>query len=212
MASPTNPDTSHLRCWAEIDLSNLRHNAAFLRKEAGDRCGIMAIVKADAYGHGSISVAQTALEAGASWLGVATVPEGIQLRESGIDAPILILGATHTKEQIQAIAEWNLQATLCSPQQALIFSTALEGFNNPSPIPVHIKLDTGMSRLGPNWEQAAEFVQLVQGLPQLQIASIYSHLATADSEDTTIMKLQQSRFETAVAQLQALGITAPCYN
>ncbi|NRB08421.1 MAG: alanine racemase [Richelia sp.] len=200
------------RAWVEINSAALSHNVRQLSELLSPQTKLMAVVKADAYGHGSISVAQTALEAGASWLGVATVPEGIQLRESGIDAPILILGATHTKEQIQAIAEWNLEATLCSPQQALIFSTALEGFNNPSPIPVHIKLDTGMSRLGTNWEQAAEFVQLVQGLPKLQIASIYSHLATADSEDTTIMKLQQSRFETAVAQLQALGITAPCLH
>ena len=79
----------------------------------------MAVVKADAYGHGAVTVAQTALQSGASWLGVATVPEGIQLREDGIKAPILILGATNTPEQIHAIAHWKLQPTLCSPKQAL---------------------------------------------------------------------------------------------
>ncbi|MDJ0617513.1 MAG: alanine racemase [Calothrix sp. MO_192.B10] len=200
------------RAWIEIDIAALSHNVRHLRRLLSPRTQLMAVVKADAYGHGAITVAQAALEAGASWLGVATVPEGIQLRESGIDAPILILGATHTKEQIQAIAEWQLQPTLCSPQQALIFSTALETIKNPFPLPVHIKLDTGMSRLGTDWEQAAEFVQLVQGLPQLQIASIYSHLATADSEDTTVMKQQQARFESAIAQLKALGITAPCLH
>ncbi len=200
------------RAWIEIDIAALSHNVRQLRRLLSPRTQLMAVVKADAYGHGAITVAQTALEAGASWLGVATVPEGIQLRESGIDAPILILGATHTKEQIQAIAQWQLQPTLCSPQQALIFSTALETIKNPSPLPVHIKLDTGMSRLGTHWEQAAEFVQLVQGLPQLQIASIFSHLATADSEDTTGMKQQQARFESAIAQLKVLGITAPCLH
>ncbi len=200
------------RAWIEIDIAALSHNVRQLRQLLSPHTQLMAVVKADAYGHGAITVAQTALEAGASWLGVATVPEGMQLRESGIDAPILILGATHTLEQIQAIAEWQLQPTLSSPQQALIFSTALETIKSPSPIPVHIKLDTGMSRLGTHWEQAAEFVQLVQGLPQLQIASIYSHLATADSEDTTVMKQQHARFESAIAQLKALGIAAPCLH
>lgn len=200
------------RAWIEIDITALFHNVRQLRRLLSPHTQLMAVVKADAYGHGAITVAQTALEAGASWLGVATVPEGIQLRESGIDAPILILGATHTLEQIQAIAQWQLQPTLSSPQQALIFSNVLETMKNPHPIPVHIKLDTGMSRLGTNWEQAAEFVQLVQGLPQLQIASIYSHLATADSEDTTVMKQQHARFESAIAQLQVLGIEAPCLH
>jgi alanine racemase len=200
------------RAWVEINIAALFHNVRQLRKLLSPHTQLMAVVKADAYGHGAITVAQIALEAGASWLGVATVPEGIQLRESGIDAPILILGGTHTKEQIQAIAQWRLQPTVCSPQQALIFSTALETIQHPSPIPVHIKLDTGMSRLGTHWEQAAEFVQLVQGLPQLQIASIYSHLATADSQDRTVMQQQQARFEATVAQLQTLGITAPCLH
>ncbi|WP_088243010.1 alanine racemase [Calothrix rhizosoleniae] len=200
------------RAWIEIDIAALSYNVKQLRQLLSPHTQLMAVVKADAYGHGAITVAQTALEAGASWLGVATVPEGMQLRESGIDAPILILGATHTLEQIQAIAEWQLQPTLSSPQQALIFSTALETIKGSSPIPVHIKLDTGMSRLGTHWGQASEFVQLVQGLPQLQIASIYSHLATADSEDTTVMKQQHARFESAIAQLKALGIAAPCLH
>jgi len=149
------------------------------------------------------------LEAGASWLGVATVPEGIQLREDGIQAPILILGATNTPEQIQAIAHWQLQPTLCSPKQALEFSNTLETINHNSSLPVHIKLDTGMSRLGTNWQQAADFVQLVQGLPHLDIASIYSHLATADSLDATVMKEQHRRFEEATAHIKAKGIKIP---
>jgi alanine racemase len=169
----------------------------------------MAVVKADAYGHGAVTVAKTVLDAGASWLGVATVPEGIQLREGGIKAPILILGATHTPEQIHAIAHWQLQPTLCSPKQALEFSNYLESVNHSFSIPVHIKLDTGMSRLGTDWQQACDFVQLVQGLPHLNIASIYSHLATADSPDAAIMELQHSRFEQAIAQIKARGITIP---
>ena len=110
------------RAWVEIDLGALSGNVKQLVKFLSPRTQLMAVVKADAYGHGSVAVAKTALEAGASWLGVATVPEGIQLREDGIKAPILILGATNTPEQIQAIAHWQLQPTLCSPKQALEFS------------------------------------------------------------------------------------------
>ncbi|BAY37730.1 alanine racemase [Nostoc sp. NIES-2111] len=197
------------RAWVEIDLEALSYNVQQLKQFLSPHTQLMAVVKADAYGHGAVTVAQTALQGGASWLGVATVPEGIQLREAGIKAPILILGATYTPEQIQAIAQWDLQPTIGSPKQALIFSNTLETIQHDSPIPVHIKLDTGMSRLGTNWQQAGEFVQLVDRLPHLDIASVYSHLATADSPDARIMEEQHRRFEEAIAQIKALGIKIP---
>ncbi|MCM0593089.1 MAG: alanine racemase [Gloeotrichia echinulata IR180] len=200
------------RAWVEIDLAALSHNVRNLVRLLSPRTALMAVVKADAYGHGAVTVAQTAVESGASWLGVATVPEGIQLREAGIQAPILILGATHTQEQIQAIAQWKLQPTLCNPKQALVFSNTLELIKSTTPIPVHIKLDTGMSRLGTNWQEASEFVQLVERLPNLSIASVYSHLATADSPDPTVMKEQHRRFEEAIAQIKAVGIEPPCLH
>lgn len=200
------------RAWVEIDSSALSYNVKQLLKILSPRTQLMAVVKADAYGHGAVTVAQTVLESGASWLGVATVPEAIQLREAGIKAPILILGASQTSEQIQAIAQWKLQPTITSPKQALVFSDTLLTINNKTPVPVHIKLDTGMSRLGTNFREAAEFVQLVQRLPHLAIASIYSHLATADSRDSTIMKQQQQRFEQAIAQLRTIGIEPPCLH
>ncbi|WP_414585202.1 alanine racemase [Scytonema sp. PCC 10023] len=200
------------RAWVEIDLSALSYNVKQLLKILSPRTQLMAVVKADAYGHGAVTVAQTVLESGASWLGVATVPEAIQLREAGIKAPILILGASQTSEQIQAIAQWKLQPTITSPKQALVFSDTLLTINHKTPVPVHIKLDTGMSRLGTNSDEAAEFVQLVQRLPHLAIASIYSHLATADSPDSTIMKQQQQRFEQAIAQLRTIGIEPPCLH
>lgn len=200
------------RAWVEINLSALSYNVKQLLSILSPQTQLMAVVKADAYGHGAVTVAQTVLDSGASWLGVATVPEGIQLRKAGIKAPILILGATHTREQIHAIAQWKLQPTLISTKQALVFSNTLEAINYKTPLPVHVKLDTGMSRLGTNWQEAAEFVQLVQRLPHLTIASIYSHLATADSLDPTTMKQQQQRFEQVIAQLRTLGIEPPCLH
>lgn len=196
------------RAWVEIDLAALAHNVRQLKSLLSPKTALMAVVKADAYGHGAIAVAQTVLQSGASWLGVATIPEGIELREAGIKAPILILGATHTPEQIKAIAYWQLQPTLCSIKQALVFSETLEAINS-QPVPVHIKLDTGMSRLGSPWQQGAEFVQLVQRLPKLQIASIYSHLATAESIDQTVMRQQQTYFERAISSIKTTGIHLP---
>ncbi len=197
------------RAWVEIDLAALSHNVQQLRQLIPKHTDLMAVVKADAYGHGAVTVAQTALKSGANWLGVATVPEGIELREAGINTPILILGATHTLEQIHAIAYWKLQPTICSPKQALVFSETLGSIDYSSSIPVHIKLDTGMSRLGTNWELAGNFVQLVQSLPHLEIASVYSHLATADSVDSRVMHLQHQRYERAIAQIKQTGIERP---
>ncbi len=197
------------RAWVEINLAVLSNNIVQVRKLLQPGTQFMAVVKADGYGHGAVSVAQIALKAGASWLGVATVPEGIQLREAGIKAPILILGATYTPEQVQAIAQRQLEPTLCSVKQALIFSDILETINLDSPLRVHLKLDTGMSRLGIHWQDCGEFVQLVAGLPHLSIQSVYSHLATADSSDRTVMDLQHQRFKSAIAILKDIGIEIP---
>ncbi len=191
------------RAWVEVNLNALSHNVREIKRLISSETDLMAVVKADAYGHGAVSVAQTVLRAGASWLGVATIPEGIELRQAGITAPIVVLGATYTPDQIRAIALWQLQPTVCTPQQALVFSEILS--DTDWVVPVHIKLDTGMSRLGAPWQQAAEFVKLIQGLPNLTIASIYSHLATADSLDQTVMRQQHARFQQAIrtiAQIQ----------
>ncbi|WP_013320422.1 alanine racemase [Gloeothece verrucosa] len=195
------------RAWIEIDHHALAHNIRSIKQILSPSTALMAVVKADAYGHGAVRVAQTALQAGATWLAIATLGEGIELREAGIAAPILILGAINTPAEIATIAQWKLQPTLCNPQQALVFSETLTKLDQS--LPVHLKLDTGMSRLGTIWTEAAAFVQLVQQLPYLKIASIYSHLATADDPDPTVMRLQHQRFEAAIAEIKANGITPP---
>jgi alanine racemase len=192
------------RAWVEIDLSAIKHNVQQLKRLLLPGIEVMAIVKADAYGHGAVGVSQAALQAGASWLGVATIPEGIQLRKAGITAPIAILGATNSTDEIRAIAEHRLQATLCTPKQALVFHEVLQ--NLDARVSVHLKIDTGMSRLGTDWRSATEFVQLVSSLPQLEIESVYSHLATADEVDRTIVKEQQERFIKVVEALRAEGL------
>jgi alanine racemase len=196
------------RAWVEINLAALRHNVRQFRQWVGPKTDLMAVVKADAYGHGSVVVAKTALQAGASWLGVATVPEGIELRQAGIQAPILVMGAVNHPEEVRAIAAWHLQPTLVTPKQALIFSETLQALSQHkrrqrvNALPVHLKLDTGMSRLGVDWRQALEFVEFVSGLGHVKIASLYSHFATADSADLTFMREQHRRFESAIATLK----------
>ena len=198
------PFIERQRAWVEIDLNALAHNVRQIKSILSPQAALMAVVKADGYGHGAVIVAQTALQYGATWLAVATLAEGIELRQAGINAPILLLGAINSTAEINMIAQWQLQATICNPQQALIFSDTLN-----SSLPVHLKLDTGMSRLGTNWQNALEFVSLVCQLPNLEIAGIYSHFATADDPDKTIMNLQHQRFQEAIAQIKAQGIIPP---
>ncbi|MDJ0530990.1 MAG: alanine racemase [Xenococcaceae cyanobacterium MO_207.B15] len=195
------------RAWIEIDLNKLAYNIRQIKSILSPHTELMAVVKADAYGHGAVEIAQTALKHGASWLAVATLSEGIQLRQAEIEAPILILGAINSPEEIKAVAYWQLEPTIGNSQQALNFSDILTTLKTS--LPVHLKLDTGMSRLGTNWENALEFVKFVQKLPQLQLASIYSHLATADESDRTFMNLQHQRFQQAIEQLKQRGITPP---
>jgi alanine racemase len=183
------------RAWVEVNVGAIAHNVRQIKAFLKPETDLMTVVKADAYGHGAVTVAKAALDAGATWLGVATIPEGIELREADIEAPILVLGATNLPEQVRTIVRWNLSPTLCTPKQAMVFS---ETMAESGMLPVHLKIDTGMSRLGTRWTEAIELVELVKRLPNLKIASIYSHFATADDPDPTIMNEQHRRFEAVL--------------
>ncbi len=192
------------RAWVEIDHQALAHNVRELKQILSPRTELMAVVKADAYGHGVVKVAETVLKNGATWLAIATLGEGVELREAGITAPILILGATNTAEEIEAIAHWQLQPTICTAQQAELFSKTMARLGHS--LPVHLKIDTGMSRLGTRWESAVDFVAAVHHAPFLEIVSIYSHFATADEPDPTVMRLQHQRFRETITAIQQRGI------
>jgi alanine racemase len=202
-------DWERQRAWVEIDRTALRHNVRQIQALLAPATKIMAVVKADAYGHGAIDVAHTLVAAGVEWLAVATVPEGIELRSAGIVAPILVLGAIDTQIQIREIVQWDLQPTICTIAQATIISKTIAQLFPSTPLKVHLKLDTGMSRLGANWQEAAAFYREVDLLPLLEIDSLYSHLATADDLDPTVMELQIDRFERASAAIKAAGHTLP---
>ena len=198
------------RAWIEIDRMAIANNVKEIRKKLTPHTALMAVVKADAYGHGAVTVAQTALEAGASWLATATLEEGIELREAGITVPILILGAINTAEEFQAIAHCKLHPTICNVSQASICSEALSTLDEN--LPIHLKLDTGMSRLGTAWDKAAEFIDFTRKLPNIKIDGVYSHLATADDPEPTMLNLQQQRFKTIVTQSQLMLQSTPVFH
>jgi alanine racemase len=195
------------RAWVNINHQALINNVQELKKFLNPKTQLMAVIKADAYGHGAVKVAKTILQSGVDSLAIATLSEGIELREADITAPILILGAINTADEVKEIVKYKLEPTLCTPHQALIFAETLECLN--ATLPVHLKLDTGMSRLGTHWHLAVDFVEYIQQFPQLHLSSIYSHLATADDANTSIMALQHSRFEEAISALKANGIHIP---
>ncbi|MGB3516143.1 MAG: alanine racemase [Elainellaceae cyanobacterium] len=204
---PTLSTMGRERAWVEINHSHLAHNVQAIQALLAPGTDLMAVVKADAYGHGAVTIAQTALQAGATWLGVATIPEGIELREAGIQAPILLLGATNTIEQVRAIAHWQLQPTLCTEKQALVFAEVMDSATQP--LPVHINVDTGMSRLGVPWQQALPLAQHIQRSPHLHLASLYSHFATADDSDLQTLHCQRDRFQQVIQTLGDHGIVPP---
>jgi len=195
------------RAWININHQALVNNVRELKRFLNPETKLMAVIKADGYGHGAVKVAQTILKSGVDSLAIATLSEGIELREAGINAPILILGAINTKNEIKDIVEYKLEPTLCTPPQAFIFAETLSHLN--ATLPVHLKLDTGMSRLGTHWHNAVDFVNYIQQFPQLHLVSIYSHLATADDINTSVMMLQHSRFEEAISALKTSVINLP---
>lgn len=192
------------RAWVEVDLNAIRHNIAAIRRLLKPSTQFMSVVKADGYGHGAVAVARTALSAGASWLAVATIEEGIQLRRAGIDASILLFGPAICKEEIETLVEYRLQPTVCSLDQARRLSEAGLGS-----IQIHLKVDTGMTRLGVAWQEAQELLSAIRVLPNVTVAGLYSHLATADAIDPTTTLEQFERFAKLVNTLRRQGIRPP---
>jgi alanine racemase len=190
-------------CWIEVDLDAIAHNVGVVRSLVGPRCGIMAVVKGQAYGHGAMAVARAALDAGASWLAVSRVREGSFLRSAGIDAPILVLSPVALAE-ISVAAKLELRVTVVKSHDAQVFSDA--ALVAGTTLPVHVKLDTGMSRYGVPLDEARQVARDVSNLPGLRLEGVYSHFATADEPDLTFALTQLMAFTDAVSALRAEGL------
>jgi alanine racemase len=165
----------------------------------------MAIVKADAYGHGMIRVSRELLAEGAGYLGVALIEEAALLREAGIDAPVLVLGSP-PDEALPLYARYGIDLALASAAKARAASSAAVAAGLR--LRVHIKVETGMGRIGVDWREMDAFAEELSGLPGLEIVGAFSHLATADC-DLDYAKGQDARFRSALSALAARGIYPP---
>jgi len=190
--------------WAEIDLDAIVHNAARLKARAGALAELMVAVKANAYGHGAVPVARAALEGGATRLAVHRTAEGVQLRQAGISAPILIMGYTLPAES-ERVVRWGLTPTVNSRPQAEALSVATVAVGKP--LPVHVKVDTGMGRYGLLPDEVLDFVRFLSGLPGLALEGLYTHHAVADLADKAFTRHQFSIYVDVVKQLEAAGFT-----
>jgi alanine racemase len=190
---------------AEIDLAALRHNVAAIKQRVSP-AKVMAVVKADAYGHGAVAVANAAIQAGAQYLGVALVEEGIELRQAGILAPTLVFGGV-MPDQITQFLEFDLEMTVYTLEIAEQISRHCQALGQSARI--HVKVDTGMNRVGVQWESARDVIQKIQKLPRLKLVGLSTHFATSDEKDKAYANLQLSRFRQVVAQLSEMGIKIP---
>lgn len=195
--------------WLEIDLSAIANNTRRIKALVGSRVRVLASLKADGYGHGALKVACTTLLNGASMIGVATVSEATPLREAGIDAPILVFGYVPLWQMREAVY-LDLTITLYTLEAAQALARAAQALGKVAR--VHVKIDTGMSRLGIRSEQMAEILQLVHAihrLPQLELEGIFTHFAKADAQDLVHARLQLERFQHVLQVIAAEGLRPP---
>lgn len=189
--------------WVEIDESAITHNVTTLKALTPARTRFMAVVKADGYGHGALTVAQAALRAGAGHLGVATVDEALALRASGIRAPLQVL-AEPPVEAAEALIRDGITVTLTSREMAVALSRAASLADMPATC--HLKVDTGMNRIGVKAEDAGEFAAWLKGLPGLVLEGVFTHFATADVPGDWDFERQTDRFHAALDDIRAAGL------
>ncbi|MCF8012004.1 MAG: alanine racemase [Clostridiales bacterium] len=192
--------------WAEIDLDAVAQNIRALKALAAPGTKLMAVVKAGAYGHGSVEVSRTALKNGADWLAVARTEEGICLRKSGIDAPVLVFG-TASKEEIKEALKNQLTLTIYDRESARAISETACSLGVQAD--VHVKIDTGMGRLGFNWDECAAAVEEVNSFSGLNFTGIYTHFAAADACDKFYTRRQFNNFKNVLEELKERGINFP---
>ena len=190
---------------ATVDLNALTHNYQEMARRIGDR-KVLAVVKAQAYGHGAIPVSRRLVELGIHMLGVALVEEGRDLRDAGITAPILVMAPVFPG-QAEVIVNAKLTPVVYTLGVARALSDAVAGTGRT--LGVHVKIDTGMGRIGLSPEEAVDFVVAVGKLPGLAIEGLMTHFADADLRDKAFARAQMDRFESLIRSLEAKGITIP---
>jgi alanine racemase len=189
--------------WAEVSLSALKHNFRAIRDRVGPEVTVCAVVKADAYGHGAIECAR-ALEAdGAKWFGVTTTEEGVRLREAGIAGRILLMTGFWRGEE-EAVVERRLTPAVWQEDNLALLERAAAK-SGAEKFPVHLKLDTGMSRLGVTPEHLLAFLPCLRNTPHLALEGAFTHLASSEVVDSSDVEVQASRFARAIDKIHHSG-------
>ena len=191
------------RAWIEVKGKAIETNVRQLRSKLSKNCQFMAVVKADGYGHDAKLVSEYAIKGGASQLGVATLNEGIKLRSSGVKKPILILGNLYTKRDLIICFKNDLMPTISSIRECLICNNIGKHFG--SKFPLHLKVDTGMSRLGFEYDKFVQQFAKIKSFENILIKGIYSHLSSADEanaiDSQSITQLQRLKFNELLKQI-----------
>ena len=183
--------------WVEVNLGNVEHNIKILKSFINTGTNFLAVVKADAYGHGSAMIASTLIASGVDMLGVASVDEGIQLRKAGISVPILVLGATPDWAFVSAV-ENDIQLSIFTKEHINSCIHVYKRLNKkPS---VHIKVDTGMHRIGIPHERAQDFIKKVLNTEEIKLKGVFSHLACAENREIT--EKQKQNWESLINQIE----------
>ena len=194
---------THRPTWAEVDLAAVAHNTRALVARAG-LAHLCAVVKAGGYGHGAVEVARAALEAGATWLAVALVEEGAQLRDAGIVAPVLLLSEPPLGSMADVVG-LGLTPTLYTAEGVAAAARAAAG----TALNVHVKVDTGMHRVGAPAADAVKLALTVDERPELSLQGLWTHFAVADDPDNPFTAVQAERFSAVLVDLAALGVRPP---
>lgn len=202
----------YLRTWAEINLDAISNNIKQIKKSLNKNTKLMAVVKADAYGHGFFEVSKSILNSGADAFAVATTDEALQLRKSGFDIPLLILGVIF-KDDVEKIIQNDIMPVVFGNNFAKFISDTAVKLGKKAKI--HIKLDTGMSRLGyvctqeENIDKICNSILEISKLQNIEIDGIFTHFSKADESDRTYTDLQFKRFMSVVSRLEDMGIKIP---
>ena len=191
------------RAWIEVRGKALESNVRQLKSKLSKNCQFMAVVKADGYGHDGKVVSEYAIKGGASQLGVATLKEGIRLRSAGFKKPILILGNLYTKEDLTISFKNDLMATISSLRECLICNNIGKHFG--SKFYLHLKIDTGMSRLGFECNKFVQQFDKIKSFENISIEGIYSHFSSADEDNALDPKsrtnIQNNKFRELLKQI-----------
>lgn len=198
---------THRDAWLEVNLDHIEKNILQFKKYLKPDSKLFAVVKADAYGHGAVMIAPVLLASGVNFLGVSSIDEGLQLREAKINAPILVLGAVPVWSFDWAAAN-NISVSVFSDEHIEACKQTYE--KNKTKVKVHVKIDTGMNRIGVRPEVAADFIKKIQACDFLELEGIFTHFATAETE--SFAQDQYEKFQSVLNSVDTKGLLIHCCN